>query len=106
MRQDETCVKMPIADKMQMRIDVFDEQRRSGATAKNLAGNFVPQLRACKVNGCFALEWRYELLQPFARHSPISDFWSEELMQFCKGTQRMNDGTATRNRAAVSRDQR
>ena len=50
------------ADKtlMQMRIDIFNEQRRSGATAKNLVGHsdFVPQLRVFMKKGRYTLEYR------------------------------------------------
>ena len=50
----------------------------------------------------------YNLLLPLARHSPISNFRSEELMKVIgkvlKAQQRMRDETATRNAAAVSRD--
>jgi len=48
---------------MQLRQRIFGTQRRSGATAKSLVGtgDFVPSLRASKINGKFTLEWRHQV---------------------------------------------
>lgn len=46
---------------MALRQRIFGQQRRSGATAKDLIGNgdHVPLMRASKVKGRFTLEWRH-----------------------------------------------